>query len=140
MSDEDLVDRLRAVDTDEEFDLWNNGHLLAEAADAIEHCHASHEAMTQEIERLTRERDKARKWQSVAAELSDKLHGTPCAEMRWEYERQDLQSRAEAAERRVEMLREALALAEVVYRKNCIVSGEPSSVLYAMQSTLKETE
>lgn len=66
MSNEDLLKRLRAVNIDEEFDLWNNSHLLAEAADAIEHCHASHEAMTQEIERLTRERDEAREDASVA--------------------------------------------------------------------------
>ena len=36
MTDEELVKRLRAVEIDDDHDLWENSHLLAEAASAIE--------------------------------------------------------------------------------------------------------
>ena len=43
-----------------------------------------------------REREEARKdankYQSLAAELSDKLNGTPCAEIRWQQERDTLRA------------------------------------------------
>lgn len=45
----------------------------------------------------------------------------------------------EAAEAREKRLREALSLAECVYRKNCVSIGEPSSVLAEMQTALAET-
>ena len=34
--------------------------------------------------------ERAEKYQRTAAELSDKLNGTPCAEIRWQYERDAL--------------------------------------------------
>lgn len=47
-----------------------------------------------EIERLraelAAERELRSKYQSLAAQLSDKLHGTPCAEIRWQQERDAL--------------------------------------------------
>lgn len=64
MSDEDLVKRLRCFNLTD-FDPWI---ILDEAADYIEHCHASHDAMAQEIERLTRERDE---WKGTAEHLLD---------------------------------------------------------------------
>lgn len=70
MSDEELVRRLRAVEIDDDHDLWTNSHLFAEAADAIERLAADNAILS--------------KWHI------------------------DAEARAEAAERKVAKLREAL--------------------------------
>jgi DNA repair exonuclease SbcCD ATPase subunit len=44
---------------------------------------------------LAAERERAGKYQRIAAQLSDRLNGTPCAEIRWQQERDEL--RAELA-------------------------------------------
>ncbi len=49
-----------------------------------------------EIERLTAElaaaKERASKYQRIAAELTDRLNGTPCAEIRWQQERDALRA------------------------------------------------
>jgi len=85
MSDEELVRRLRAVEIDDDHDLWTNSHLFAEAAEAIE--------------RLTQERDDAK-----------------ADHVRRHHDAIKQQVRAEAAERKVEKLREALEDTDNVLR------------------------
>jgi chromosome segregation ATPase len=46
---------------------------------------------------LAAERERAGKYQRLAAELSDKLNGTPCAEIRWQQERAKLREALERA-------------------------------------------
>ena len=82
------------------------------------------------IATLTRERDQ---WEKAAGESFVRAE-------RAEDDRDAAIARAESAERKLAMAKEALSLAESVYRQNCVAPGEPSSVLDSLQHALAELE
>jgi predicted nucleic acid-binding Zn-ribbon protein len=78
--------------------------LRAELAAEKKRADDNHASLTKHWLNERELRERAAKYQSLAAELSDKLNGTPCAEIRWQQERDAL--RADLAARD-ELLREA---------------------------------
>ena len=52
-------------------------------------------------------KSRAQQFQRERAELADKLNGTPCAEIRWQYERDSLRAQLDRAKEAVEALLEA---------------------------------
>ena len=87
----DIVERLKSPAV-----LIDNGGMVSlvayEAADEITRLRAELAAAIAERDAVI---ERAEKYQRTAAELSDKLNGTPCAEIRWQYERAALREALE---------------------------------------------